>query len=173
MLEELIKDLNDEFRTDTHQLTVQRGKIYDYLGINIDYTNSSYVMITMIDFLEDILKEVEGRRDMQGSVPNPAKENLFKVDEYSELLDEDEAEFFHRITAQLLFACKRARPDLQVAVSYLCTRVKAPNRSDYLKLARTIKYVRSTISLPLLLGWDESGTLTWAVDASFAVHANF
>ena len=86
----------------------------------------------MINFLEDILKEVEGRRDMQGSAPNPAKENLFKVDEYSELLDEDEAEFFHRITAQLLFACKRARPDLQVAVSYLCTRVKAPNRSDYL-----------------------------------------
>jgi hypothetical protein len=25
----------------------------------------------------------------------------------------------------------------------------------------------------LLLGWDETGTLTWAVDASFAVHGDF
>ena len=41
---------------------------------------------------------------MEGSVPNPAKENLFEIDEYSELLDEDEADFFHCITARLSFA---------------------------------------------------------------------
>ena len=24
--------------------------------------------------------------------------------------------------------------------------------------------------MPLLIGWDETGTLTWSVDAAFAVH---
>jgi hypothetical protein len=70
----------------------------------------------------------------------------------------------------LLFAAKRARPDLQVAVAYMCTRVKAPTVSDYHKLARTIKYLRSTNFMPLVLGWDGSGVLTWSVDASFAIH---
>ena len=65
---------------------------------------------------------------------------------------------------------KRARQDILTAVSYLCTRVKSPTKSDYGKLRRTIKYIKQSIHLPLLLGWDESGCLTWSVDAAFAVH---
>ena len=42
-----------------------------------------------------------------------------------------------------------------------------------MKLARVIRYIRATIHLPLLFGWDETGTLTWAVDAVFAVHGDF
>ena len=37
---------------------------------------------------------------------------------------------------QLLFAAKRAKPDLQVAIAYLCTRVKSPSQPDYCKLTR-------------------------------------
>jgi hypothetical protein len=85
-------------------------------------------------------------------------------------LNEKESDFFHRSTARLLFAAKRARPDLQVAIAYLCTRVKSPNQSDYRKLTRVIKYLRLTVSIPLILGWDGTGKLTWSVDASFAVH---
>jgi hypothetical protein len=60
--------------------------------------------------------------------------------------------------------------DLQVAVAYLCTRVKCLNQSDYRKLTRVIKYLQLTIFIPLVLGWDGMGHLTWSVDASFAVH---
>jgi hypothetical protein len=38
---------------------------------------------------------------------------------------------------------KRAQPDLQVAVAYLCVP-KYPNQSDYRKLTRVIKYLRLT-----------------------------
>jgi hypothetical protein len=55
-------------------------------------------------------------------------------------------------------------------VVYLCTRVKNPDQSDYRKLTRVIKYLRLTIFIPLVLGWDGTGHLTWSVDASFAVH---
>ena len=93
--------------------------------------------------------------------------------EISENLEVDKADSFHRMVARLLFAAKRARPDIQVAVAYLCTRVKYPNEADYDKLRRVIKYIRRTIHLPLLLGWDESGSITWSVDASFACHNDY
>ena len=100
----------------------------------------------------------------------PAKSNLFTVDPNSSLLNTKEADAFHRRTTRLLFAAKRARPDIQVAVAYLYTRVKVSNQSDYDKLTRVIRYIRRTIHMPLVLGWDKSGTLLWSVDASFAVH---
>ena len=74
------------------------------------------------------------------------------------------------MVARLLFVAKRARPDLQVAVAFLCTHVSEPTKQDYCKLATVIKYIRHTIHIPLLIGWDESGVLTWSVDAAFAVH---
>jgi hypothetical protein len=108
--------------------------------------------------------------DMNGTAPTPASDHLFEIEEDSPPLNEKESDFFHRTTARLLFAEKRARPDLQVAVAYLCTRVKSPNQSDYCKLTRVIKYLRLTIFIPLVLGWDGTGQLTWSVDASFTVH---
>ena len=60
---------------------------------------------------------------------------------------------------RLLFAAKRARPDIQVAVAYLCTRVREPTKDDYLKLARVIRYLRNTVNLPLVIGWDDTGEL--------------
>ena len=69
-----------------------------------------------------------------------------------------------------LYAAERARPDLQVAVAFLCKRVKAPNIGDWKKLGRMIRYVRATIHLPLILGSDGSGNMVWSIDASFVVH---
>ena len=49
--------------------------------------------------------------------------------------------FFHHNVAKLLFLCKRARPDLQTAVAFLSTWVQRPDRDDYKKLARAMKYL--------------------------------
>ena len=55
-------------------------------------------------------------------------------------------------------------------VAYLCTRVRKPTKDNYLKLARVIQYLRATVYLPLIIGWDESETLLWSINASFTVH---
>ena len=141
-----------QFRTKTQDITVTKGKVHEYVGMTLDWSNDSYVKITMYDFLEDILKEVDEKGDMNGTSPTPASDKLFEADENSEKLSEKEADYYHRIVARLLFASKRARPDLLTAVSYLCTRVKSPTISDYNKLKRTIRYIRQTIHLPSLLG---------------------
>jgi hypothetical protein len=168
VIDEILSDLNNEFGTKRKPLAATTGLIHDYLGITIDYSDKDKVKFTMYDYLEDILDEMP--KDMNGTAPSPASDNMFEVDDGSPLLNEKESDFFHRTTARLLFAAKRARPDLQVAVAYLCTRVKSPNQSDYRKLTRVIKYLRFTIFIPLVLGWDGTGHLTWSVDASFAVH---
>ena len=80
------------------------------------------------------------------------------------------ADKFHRTVARFLCAGKRARPDIQVVVAFLCKRVKEPNNGDWKKLGRLVRYVRATIYIQLILGWDKSGNLLWSINASFAVH---
>ena len=38
------------------------------------------------------------------------------------------------------------------------------------KLKRVVEYIRTTIFIPLVLGWDKTGNLVWSIDVSFAVH---
>ena len=49
----------------------------------------------------------------------------------------------------------RARPDIQLAVAFLCTRVQNLYTDDYKKLAKVMKYLELTIGLPLILAMDE------------------
>ena len=97
-------------------------------------------------------------------------DQLSNVDYKSPSLPSKDAELFHRHVARLLVASKRARPDIPMCVAFLCTRVKSPTEQDYKKLGRVISDLKNTIHLPLVIGADDNGTLTWNIDASFAVH---
>jgi hypothetical protein len=170
ILDSILNDLDIKFGTKKKSLTASTGLIHDYLGITINFSERHKVKFTIFDYLEDILSEMLS--DMEEVARTPAQDDLFTIDEQYPLLNEKDTDFYHRTTARLLFAAKRARPDLQVAVAYMCTRVKAPTVSDYHKLGRTIKYLRGTIFMPLVLGWDASRVLTLSVDALFAIHNN-
>ena len=64
----------------------------------------------------------------------------------------------------------RARPDIQVCVAFLYTRVKSPTEQNYRKVWWVISYLKETVQLPLAIGADNNGTLTWKIDVSIAVH---
>ena len=96
---------------------------------------------------------------MNGISPDPAKSKLFTVHDTSPRLGYQQAAFFHCMTARLVYAAERAQPDIQVAVAYLCTRVREPTEDDYMKLTKVIKYLPATVYLPLVIGWDDSSTL--------------
>ncbi len=70
-----------------------------------------------------------------------ASDYLFKVREDGRKLNKELAEAFHHTLYQLLFAANRARHDIQTAVSFLTTRVKAPDEDDWGKLVRVLKYL--------------------------------
>ena len=151
--------------------------IHESLGLTIDFsgrynpydpTKKGQVVITMYNYIEDII--VSTPPDVRGIAPDPARSKLFSVHKTSQRLSSAETDEFYSMTTQLLFAAKRTRPDIQVGVAYLCTRVREPTEDTYLKLTRVIQYLCNTVHLPLVIGWDTSRTLLWSIGVSFAVH---
>ena len=150
-------------------LTVTRGRVHEYLGMTIDFSCEGKVKFTMIGYIDNIFQDLPD--DMRGHANTAASNRLFETNtEDPNLLDKAEAELFHHRTAKLLYLSKRARPDIQLPVAYLCTRVQKPNTDDHAKLVRLTKYLDDTIGLPLILAMDRSGKIRWHVDAAFAVH---
>mmetsp|Transcript_16444 Transcript_16444/g.46750 ORF Transcript_16444/g.46750 Transcript_16444/m.46750 type:complete len:280 (+) Transcript_16444:460-1299(+) len=136
--------------------------------MTLDFSSPGKVSINMRDYVDNILEEVPS--DMDGVATTPAADHLFKVNPEPVLLEKKQAEFFHSLTAKLLFLAKRGRPDIQTAVAFLTTRVKQPDNDDYKKLVRVIRYLRETRELTLNLEADNTRVMKWWIDASFAVH---
>ena len=177
VLNSLVKDMTNLFRTCKKELPETKGDIHEYLGVMIDFSGRYHpddpdkkgqVVFTMYYYIVDIIASAPP--DMRGIAPDQARSKLFSVHGSSPRLNKAEAEEFHSMMARLLFASELARPDIQLAVASLCTRVREPTKDNFLKLARVIRYLRNTVHLPLIIGWDASGTLLWSFDVSFAIH---
>ena len=166
----VLKKINDKYGRET-PITTTRGKEHDYLGMLIDYSGGGKVQFMMTDYIYELLDELPAEL-RSGEAATPAADHLFSVSENGVQLNGEKSTLFHKITAKLLFLSKRARPDIQLAVAFLCTRVKSPDEDDWKKLHRLIKYLRATPGLPLVLSMDGSNTMRWYVDAAFAVHKN-
>ena len=105
---------------------------------------------------------------MKGSAATPAANHLFNPEAIK--LDMKQAEIFHHLMAKLLYLCKCTRPDLQMAVAFLTTRVQNPDIDDFKKLGRCLQYIQETKDMPLILTASDPHVIRWWVDASFAVH---
>ena len=128
---DVIKLIESEFGKEA-PLTQTRGKIHEYLGMTIDFSLPGKVKFYMVDYIKLMLDDLP--EEMSGTVPTPASAHLFEVNTSGEKLSEELGNFFHHNTAKLLFLCKRARPDIQTATAFLCTRVKSPDVDDYKNL---------------------------------------
>jgi type IV secretory pathway ATPase VirB11/archaellum biosynthesis ATPase len=114
-------------------LTVTRGKIRNYLGMTIDFSNKAKVRFTMIDNIQEMLDKQPNNMEV-GEAVTVAAEHLFTADEDGTKLSNEDVTVFHHMTAKMLYLSKRARPDLQLAVAFICTRVKDPDTDDWKKL---------------------------------------
>jgi hypothetical protein len=100
----------------------------------------------------------------------PARRDLFEVDEEAELLTGRAADLFHHVVAKLLYVSIRARMDLLLPVTFLCTRVSKATIEDQNKLKRVLQYVKGTLHLKYTLGADDLRKFRSWVDAAYAVH---
>jgi hypothetical protein len=162
-VEDTINDLKSVYK----KLTISRGKILDYLGMQFNYTSPGVVSVSMFPLIEEILEELkpEGK-----AACSPAAKTLFEVNENAERLSESKKEFFHSEVAKLLYIAKRGRPDVLTAVSFLTTRVSNPDDDDYKKLMRVASYLQGTKDKVLVLGAKDILQLHAYIDASHAVH---
>ena len=72
--------------------------------------------------------------------------------------------------ANLLYVSKQARVDIDLAVSFLCTRVSRNTDEDWGKLRRLLHYLWDTIDMPMIIGANGLELMETYVDASYAVH---
>ena len=126
----------------------------------------------MFDYLEDII--VKANKDLKNScLYYPENYYLFKVNYNSSSLPTKDAECFHCHVARLLFVSKIARPDIQSCIAFLCIMLKGKS-TNKTRLQKTWKsyqlFEKKTVHLLLVVGVDDSGTLTWNIDASFTVY---
>ena len=152
-------------------MEVKRGKDHIFVGMNFSLTRDRKLRITMQDYVEEcieVFKEAGGI--LEGRANSPAKNGLFVVSEDAKELEEKEAEYFHHIVAKLLYVSKRARLDIDLAISFLCTRVSKSTDEDWEKLRRLLLYLENTISMPRILGAERLDTVRTWVDASYGTH---
>ena len=77
------------------------------------------MIISMIKYLQKVIEEFPEL--IEKITACPGTNTLFTVRDKKdrEILSEEMAKQFHRTTAQLLFLCKRARPDVETLISFL------------------------------------------------------
>jgi hypothetical protein len=101
----------------------------------------------------------------------PAGDHLFKIREDRQKLDDEMADAFHHTVYQLLFTANHAHQDIQTAVSFLTTRLQAPDKNDWGKLKRILKYLNGTRHLKLTLCANQiKFAVHWYVDGSHQIH---
>ena len=80
---------------------------------------------------------------------------------------------FHHIISKLLYVSKRARLDIDLNISFLCTRVSRSTQQDWEKLRRLLVYLRNTIGMVRIIGANSLDVIKIWVDASYGVHHDF
>jgi len=154
-------------------MSITRGTKHTYLGMNFEVINGKVVM-DMESYLDECISSFE--ESVASSAATPANKALMVINNNSTKLNDDKRELFHHIVQKMLhILCKRTRlVDLQVAIGFLCTRVRSPSLQDWLKLRRVLQYVHGTKDLKRVVSIDNFGRIDiFVVDASHGAHTDY
>jgi len=152
---------------------VQRDMV-DYLNVSITRVNSpnkqfpeGTFLVSQQAYLQAIQKKFPAYFWEDVSVKAPYTTELFSDGDVSPASD---PKMFVSVAMSLVYVCTRARPDIFLAISYLCTRVKNPTAEDESKLRHLCTYLQNTITLVLAFTpSNDLNIISW-VDASYAIH---
>ena len=128
--------------------------------MTFDWSTKGEVHVDMIDYMQSMVQEFKESHDL-GVADTPAPNDLFDRGDEKNKLSRKDADLYHRMVAKALFACKRARPDIHLAVAILCTRTTNPNQDDWRKLVQLLEYCNGTLNDKLILGADDLHIVKW------------
>ena len=151
------------------RVKVVRGLKHDYLAMTLDFNTKGKLKLDMVDYTKKLIQDFP--YELRGQSMNcPWTEKLFKVDQTSPVLDEKRKKIFHTFVMKGMFLCKRGRPDIHTGITFLSMRTGNPNNGDWEKLVRLLKFLNLTKDDVLTLEASDDQSITWFVDAAFAVH---
>ena len=78
---------------------MKHGKVYDHLGMILDYSKEGTVQVTMNNYIKKMLAELGVPNNKDGVAANPAAEHLFQTNPKPVLLGKDRADLFHHSVA--------------------------------------------------------------------------
>ena len=112
------------------KITVTRGTKHTFVGIDIKFMKDGTVRLSMDEYIDECIKIYKD--EIKWSASTPASGTLFDDNEGGDIeqLEESEAERFQHVTAKLLYAAKRVHIGIDLAVSFICTRVSSPTVGD-------------------------------------------
>jgi Reverse transcriptase (RNA-dependent DNA polymerase) len=171
VVEDLISKMQEEYGKEA-PLTVSRGKVLEYLGMKIDYSNTGKVVFSRRDYVKNLLEECPDELLKAGTATTPAANHISNINPNATKLDKEKAEIFHHLVAKLLYLSKRTRPDIQFPVTFLTTRVREPDIDDWKKLGRCLCYLRGSMELDLTLETALPMIIRWWIDSAYGVHVD-
>jgi hypothetical protein len=164
-----VKWLIDALKGEYGELTIESGSRLTYLGMVLDIKADGEITMRMDGYIDGVLSSFPEYNHIRKST-TPATMNLFKEGS-GKLLCDREKKRFHTTTARLLYLSKRTRPDIQLPVLYLCTRVKCPTTDDESKLFKVLGYLKTTRTKARIISSKGNiSRIVAYVDASFASH---
>jgi hypothetical protein len=155
---------------DLGHVKVVRGKVHNYLAMIMDFTQAGALIIDMKYYIEGMLEEFPYK--VKSTKTTPWTKKLLKLQEDAKEVEEARHSIFHTYVMKAMFLCKRARPDIDQAIAFFSSRVKHTYEGDWNKLLRVLSFLKGTINKVLTLEADDTNTLTWYIDLSFAVHSD-
>ena len=121
--------------------------------MTLDFSKGGRVVVKMPNYVKNMLNNAPALMD--GKAATPAAAHLFKVNtENPKLLGNNKKELFVHLVMQGLYLSQRGRPDIRMAISFLCSRLTCPDEDDYKKLTSLIRYLQHTLYMCLVLGKD-------------------
>ena len=101
-----------------------------HLRMNVLFKKDGSVEINMKEHIGNMPQEFPIKFKTEGNCTFPALATMFS-DDTSKKLDKHRSELFHGFIAVVPLVHKRPRLDSQLIVATLCTRTKAPSKSDW------------------------------------------
>ena len=162
---QFIKDKHED--KETGKTKAVHGNVHDCLGMSLDFSSKGTIKIDAKDHVQLMLDDFSENLGEAASMP--AADHSFQVREATKL-ETTKAQELHNVAARGSFACERAKQDIQLAISFLCTRVKEPDKDNWGKSCQMMKCSKGTKCLRLKSSADNLNIAKWHIDASHAAH---
>ena len=85
MIYKIIASLDDEYGKNV-KMTVRQGKIYEYLGMTLDFSKPGKFIMDMEQYIDEVMKDLP--KEFGGMASTPAAEHMFKTRSDAGYLDQ-------------------------------------------------------------------------------------
>jgi hypothetical protein len=144
------------------------GKRYDHLDITLKFTIPGVLQSSITQYVMRMIQEIP--KKLSGKLRCPWSKNLYNVGKNSPKLSENKSKIFHTFVMKRMFVCKCARQNMLPGIVFLATWVKDLNQQDCIKQIKRMNYFKSTQDNIPKMSADDSQTMKWYIDSSFAVY---